>query len=193
MARKTKPALPYINVGCGDFRAEGYVNIDITSVEGGPQPDIVASALDLPFTKGSVERIYAGHVLEHLAYEDVSKALAEFKRVLKKDGLLMVVGPDADRARTQFPEMLDKILYGDSRWPGDTHLWPSTESATLNLILAAGWSAMPIPITSPALNDWPLVSDIGWQFAIAATPLQPEDVPGLLTPEPEVLEGTIVE
>lgn len=187
MARKSKPALPYINVGCGEFRAEGYVNLDITSVEDGPQPDIVASALDLPFTKDSVERVYAGHVLEHLAYEDVPKALKEFERVLKKDGILMVVGPDADRARLHFPEMLEKILHGDSRWPGDTHLWPSTESTTLALLLSAGWSAIPIPITSPMLNDWPLVSDIGWQFAIAATRLQPEDL------EPELLEGTIVE
>lgn len=187
MTRKTKPALPFINVGCGEFSAEGYVNVDITSEEGGPQPDIIASALDLPFTKDSAERIYAGHVLEHLAYEDVPKALKEFERVLKKDGILMVVGPDADRARVSYPELLHGILHGDSRWPGDTHLWPSTESTTLALLIAAGWSAVPIPVTSPMLNDWPLVSDVGWQFAIAATRLKAEDL------DPEVLEGSIVE
>lgn len=158
-----------VNVGCGEYYAQGWTNVDMTKVDGGPQPDIIASADKLPFRKSSVTHIYAGHVLEHIALEDVPAVLAEFHRVLRKAGQLMLVGPDLSRALLSFPEVVDDIRYGGARWAGDKHLWESTEEKTVGLLQDAGWNIEVLPIESLDESVWPVTSKIGWQFAILAT------------------------
>jgi hypothetical protein len=63
-----------LNVGCGPglFRKKGYINIDKSDRV---EPDIVADVLDLPYDPGTVDEIYAGHLLEHFPYIDGVKAL----------------------------------------------------------------------------------------------------------------------
>lgn len=158
-----------LNVGCGDFYAQGWTNIDITKVDGGPQPDVVAPADKLPFRKSSATHVYAGHVLEHIALEDIPAVLAEFDRVLRKTGQLMIVGPDLDRALQSFPEVVNDIRYGGSRWEGDKHLWESTEAKTIELLQTAGYTVESIPIEYVDESVWPVTSKIGWQFALLAT------------------------
>lgn len=158
-----------VNIGCGEFYAQGWTNVDRTKVEGGPQPDIVASADDLPFEDGDVEYLYAGHVLEHIDIKGIPAILAEFARVLSEDGTLLVVGPDLDRARESHPEAVEGILHGDCRWEGDEHLWESRESTMLDLLEASGWATHPLPIEKVDDTFWPLTSKIGWQFAILAS------------------------
>lgn len=159
-----------VNLGCGEFYAEGWTNVDRTEEEDGPQPDVIASATDLPFPDGSVSQLYAGHVLEHVALETVPDILAEIKRVLSPEGMLMIVGPDIDRARESYPEAVEGILHGDCRWEGDEHLWESRESTVVDLLNEGGWFALPIPITD-VKPEWPVTSRIGWQFAILAQPV----------------------
>lgn len=156
-----------LNLGCGEYRAEGWTNVDRRDHDG-PRPDIVASILQLPFEDGSAERVYCGHVLEHLDYEqELPTALAEVRRVLADDGELMVVGPDIERARASYPEAIPDIENGAGRWPGDAHLWIPTEATTLDVLTEAGFTAWPQAIEAvPA--SWPVVSRIGWQFAIEA-------------------------
>lgn len=161
-----------INVGCGEFRNEDWINIDKTKVKGGPKPDIVASADDLPFKDGTVHKIYAGHVLEHIEFEKIPSVLAEFKRVLVEDGVLVIVGPDLTRAEYAFPSMIDDIKYGADRWDGDKHLWDSRESVVYRLLVDNDWLTTPYPIASPDLNAWPVTARVGWQFALAATPMK---------------------
>lgn len=159
-----------INVGCGEFRAEGWLNVDIYSGDEGPQPDIIASAEDLPFGTGTVDRIYAGHILEHIALEKVPEILEEFKRVLAPTGGLLVVGPDLDRAEVDYPDHVEIIKTGGHRWPGDEHLWESRESTMLELLKDGGWDVAAAPVHQVFLTGlWPITSGIGWQFAIFAT------------------------
>lgn len=183
-----------VNVGCGEFYAEGWINIDRTQEEGGPQPDIVASAESLPLQNSCVDRIYAGHVLEHVELIEVPKILAEFERVLKNDGVLVVVGPDLTRAEYDYPDLIPDIKYGGARWEGDTHLWESRESTMYRILKDEGWETKIYPIESPALDDWPVTSTAPWQFAIAATKFK---LPSESEPEPEAasnpLEGVIIE
>lgn len=157
-----------VNIGCGEFYAEGWTNVDRTKVEGGPQPDIVASADSLPFEDGSIDYLYAGHVLEHIDLADIPSILAEFSRVLSEDGTLLVVGPDLDRALESYPEAVDDIRYGGCRWEGDEHLWESRESTMESLLEDSGWSTQPVDINEVDDSFWPLTSKIGWQFAILA-------------------------
>jgi predicted SAM-dependent methyltransferase len=159
-----------INVGCGEFRAEGWLNVDIYSGDEGPQPDIIASAENLPFSNGAVDRLYAGHVLEHIELETVPAILQEFYRVLKPSGGMLIVGPDLDRAEASFPEEVEVIKTGGHRWPGDAHLWDSRGSTMLDLLRDTGFDVAEAEILPVFLGgQWPVTSGIGWQFAIFAT------------------------
>ena len=45
----------------------------------------------LPVATGSVDRLYASHVLEHLSLEDMRKALRESLRVLRPGGTFRLI------------------------------------------------------------------------------------------------------
>lgn len=161
-----------INVGCGEFRAgDGWINIDAyVGEEGEPHPDIIASAEDLPFGDKTVDRLYAGHVLEHIELDGVPAVLNEFRRVLKDGGGMLIVGPDLTRAEESFPDLVEIIRTGGKRWPGDAHLWESRESTMVDLLRIAGWDVAPVDIAHVFLSDtWPITAGVPWQFAIFAT------------------------
>lgn len=162
-----------LNIGCGDYLADGWTNVDRMP----RTPDVIGErsfyALDvvvgLPWKDGSCERIYAGHVLEHLTYDDeLPAALAELKRLLSDDGQMMVVGPDIDRARDGlFDEETIKGIWPGAYIPdvpGAMHQWEPTARAHEAALLAAGLSATEILIKR-VTADWPVVSRIGWQLA----------------------------
>lgn len=72
-----------LNLGCGDHIEEGYVNIDIAA-ECDLQLDLEKAKL--PFDNESVDRIYAGQVMEHI--NNFIPLMNECHRVLKKTGHL---------------------------------------------------------------------------------------------------------
>jgi predicted SAM-dependent methyltransferase len=51
----------------------------------------------LPFRSESLEAVYSSHVMEHFAYPDLMKLLAEIRRVLKPGGVYSAAVPDAAR------------------------------------------------------------------------------------------------
>ena len=53
-------------------------------------------AEDLPYANESFDVVYSSHVLEHV--NDEIKALAEMRRVLRKDGVLIIGMPTANMA-----------------------------------------------------------------------------------------------
>lgn len=58
-------------------------------------PDIVASMTDMAgVPDGAVDAIFSSHNIEHLYPHEVPTALAEFNRVLKADGFLVLTCPD---------------------------------------------------------------------------------------------------
>lgn len=152
-----------VNLGCGEYKADGWVNVDCYA---GVAPDVVAELGRLPFDDGEADQIYAGHVFEHVAMERLPMVLLEVARVLASDGTLMVVGPDLDRALASWPEVVDEIKSGPSgSWPGAAHLWDCRESLMLQVLIDAGFEAAPLSIEAVP-SAWPVVSRIGWQFAI---------------------------
>ena len=48
----------------------------------------------LPFSSGSIEKIYSSHMLEHLGRKQGERVLSECHRVLKKGGVFRIVVPD---------------------------------------------------------------------------------------------------
>lgn len=158
-----------LNLGCGDHKAPSpWVNVDAWA---GARPDVLADLRMLPWDDHAASSVYCGHVLEHLTPPDATKALREVRRVLRSDGSICVVGPDHDRANGV--EKPDKVLLhvirdGGDRWPGDRHLWLSTETATLDLVRQTFPNATPVPIADLP-ECWPAFSHVWWQFAIVAT------------------------
>src|SRR5690348_5111578 len=88
--------MTHINLGCGSYLLEGHDNLDSRPY---PGVTVVQRVPPLLYDTNSVESIYAGHFLEHIAPWDVMPLLHECKRVLHPGGPLTLVVPDADIAR----------------------------------------------------------------------------------------------
>ncbi len=59
------------------------------------QPDVLGTALDMSVVPShSVDAVYSSHMLEHLYAHELPIALAEMKRVLKANGILVATVPD---------------------------------------------------------------------------------------------------
>jgi SAM-dependent methyltransferase len=59
------------------------------------QPDIVGDITNMYYVAdGSMDAIWSSHNLEHLNSFQVPVALAEFRRVLKRDGFVLITVPD---------------------------------------------------------------------------------------------------
>lgn len=90
-----------LNVGCGPLgRPHGFsgfgqwdeIRLDIDPTV---QPDVVGTMIDMAAVAShSVDAIVSSHNIEHLYPHEVPLALAEFVRVLKDDGLLLITCPD---------------------------------------------------------------------------------------------------
>lgn len=62
----------------------------------------------LPFPDGSVDAVYASHVLEHLHHDEALSLLAECRRVLKRQvGVIRLVLPDARRMAMDYVASVD--------------------------------------------------------------------------------------
>jgi SAM-dependent methyltransferase len=83
-----KPAMLKVNLGCGDNKLEGWKNhdrdVDITK--------------RLPFADGSVDRILAEHVVEHVTYVEAIEFFRECRRVLRPDGVVRIAVPSVKGA-----------------------------------------------------------------------------------------------
>ena len=72
-----------LNLGCGDNKRPGYVNVDVCG-----SPDVVCdlSAFPWPWGTNSVDEMRAEHFLEHV--DDYAATILEIHRILKPGGLL---------------------------------------------------------------------------------------------------------
>ena len=82
-------------------------------VDPGVQPDIVASITDMsPVPDASVDAVYSHHNIEHVFAHEVPQVLAEFLRVLKPGGEVLIGTPDLQNvARTIASGRLEDALY----------------------------------------------------------------------------------
>lgn len=81
-----------LHLGCGNRFIPGFKHIDIVP---GEHIDVITSIDDLSMIRdGSVELIYACHVLEHFKRRAVSRVLTEWNRVLAPGGVLRLAVPD---------------------------------------------------------------------------------------------------
>lgn len=106
------PAGFLLSVGAGKddlakWKAEGFICVRL-DIDPRTEPDICADMTDLGMIRdGMYSVVYCSHSLEHLYPHQVPRALAEFHRVLKPGGRLIVLVPD-----------LEGVPATDARLPG---------------------------------------------------------------------------
>lgn len=82
----------YLNVGAGDRKLSGFINIDI-----GASADLqIDVTKGLPWPDDSVSGIYSEHFIEHLSQADGLQFLRECFRILRPGGIVRIATPDCD-------------------------------------------------------------------------------------------------
>lgn len=134
-----------IELGSGQRPTAGYAHNDINPFDG---IDLVCNPWEIDFASGSVEEIIALGVIEHLAYADAAKTVANVHRLLATGGKFYFDVPDLAKwcgylTMESPPFELTHImatLYGWQRWPGDEHKSGWVVSNLQSMIRAAGFT-----------------------------------------------------
>lgn len=96
-----------LHVGCGrntitstgpGFQSGGWREIRL-DIDPDGQPDILGTLLDMSeVPDASIDAVFTSHTLEHLYAHEIPLALAEMRRVLRKDGMVLSTVPDLQAA-----------------------------------------------------------------------------------------------
>lgn len=133
-----------LHLGCGSVNHPNFINID-----GFPASHIhyVREIDDLsPFQDNSIDLIYACHCLEHFSFLKVPNVIAEWFRVIKKNGILRLSVPDFDQLITIYSENdkdIDTIvgmLMGGQDYKYNFHQTAFTKKKLESLLLNAGFN-----------------------------------------------------
>ena len=99
---KTQPQT-LLHVACGQrrkdrttpaFNSDGWDEVRFDS-DPAAKPDIIGPVTDMSgVDDASVDAVFSSHNIEHLYAHEVPMALAEFKRVLKPEGFVILTCPD---------------------------------------------------------------------------------------------------
>lgn len=80
-----------LNIGCGNRRLPGYTGVDAVNR---PAADIVAPAHAIPLADCCADEILGVHIWEHFLHWECDSVLAEWRRLLKPGGALILEMPD---------------------------------------------------------------------------------------------------
>lgn len=179
----------FLNVGCGEFSAPSpWVNVDVVRIPQVIEPDVVLRdsrprTLIRHFGKRSVTRLYLGHVLEHLYWEDAHDYLRQLRPIFKSGAQILAVGPDVLLAIQRFASGTDPfeevmwVLEADisfqpqsdtlAEWDEARHKWNCHGDRLERLFRRAGFStARQVPIDEVLAREWPLTSLVQRQCAV---------------------------
>lgn len=79
-----------LHIGCGKRDWHDWYNIDGANLPHIDWPDVTK----LPFSDGTVDLIYACHLIAYFDREEIVPILREWRRVLKSGGVLRLATPD---------------------------------------------------------------------------------------------------
>lgn len=140
-----------LNLGCGPNVKEGFINVDNYPFPG------VEALVDIakdkwPWEDGSIEYVYASHVLEHLNAWERVHFFNELHRVLMPDAKAQVITPHWASCRA----------YGDP-----THVWPPV-SEFMFYYLDKQWRAEQAPHTDISVDKRGYCCDleVQWGFTL---------------------------
>lgn len=136
----------YLNIGGGaGFQHTGWVNLESAVGPKNLFPFHLTPGCIFPVRSGIMQKVYSSHCLEHLDDATVAQVLREARRVIARDGRLVIKIPD-------FDEVLERWRAADKgyfdRWYIDSvvHSWPNknmpdTLSMRASFIFCGYWNA----------------------------------------------------
>lgn len=139
------PKIIRLNIGCGETKIRGYVNID---VEKKTKPDIVFDIrkFTLPFRNATVTQINCIHNIEHIEVRYWPHVFSEFHRVLKNGAQLILAYPEFEKCAKNFLEnhrglkdFWRATLYGRQLYPGDYHVVPMVTTDLVKILQSYGF------------------------------------------------------
>jgi predicted SAM-dependent methyltransferase/glycosyltransferase involved in cell wall biosynthesis len=115
-----------LDVGCGEKPRSGHVGVDVRAV---PGVSLVCNSweLDKHVAAGTVEAIYSRHFFEHLTFEQGRATLRAFRRVLRPNGSVHLIVPDARYHAQQL------LSGGDRDHSEANHRWTNRQHAFASL------------------------------------------------------------
>lgn len=84
----------FLHLGCGPQILEGFDNIDKYYDD----PRVISQDMAnlSRYATGSIDLIYSSHALEHLPYRHAQRALLEWARVTRREGMIYLAIPDLE-------------------------------------------------------------------------------------------------
>lgn len=128
-----------LHLGCGWKHFEDYINVDIWITDA---TDVICDITKLPWPANSVSVIESYHVIEHISHRKIKPMLTEWFRVLAPEGILILECPYFDRAVQEYLDGNESRLmnlFGQQRFPGDTHLCGYNPSRLICLLEEIGF------------------------------------------------------
>jgi len=107
-----------LNIGSGPGQIPGFTPID---------KQLGHDATKLDYADGTVDEVYASHVLEHIHHSKTLTTIKEWVRVLKPGGRLRIAVPNIEQVIKKFqagdipPELLSMWLHGTADVDHDRH------------------------------------------------------------------------
>jgi predicted SAM-dependent methyltransferase len=177
-----------LNLGSGphvfesELKDELWINIDQSDKDA--KPNVLGSIMMLPFADNTVDRVYMGHVLEHLGlFDDMKIFRDELFRVCKSGAQCMIVGPDVDAYNKMFQKndvnapqwLLEAVVSSKPEWAtmennkGGWHRWVPTSDLMVEMLEFYGFVEIEKKdITTIRMPVWPNKVTTEWQMAVSA-------------------------
>lgn len=180
----------FLHVGCGPKRKEqtpfanlGWDEIRL-DIDESVAPDVIGTMTDMSAVEdGCVDAVFSSHNIEHLYPHEVPVALAEFKRVLKPDGFVLITCPDLRSVAALIAEdkLVDPayvspagpiapidILYGHRVAMHQGNLYMAhrcgfTEKVLVGTLQAAGFSQVASQTRPQVFDLWALATKAAWE------------------------------
>ena len=146
MESKDPSGAVIVNVGCGHDIRKNAINVDLYD----DRADVKADAKNLSmFADGSVDVVIASQILEHFTFEEGKAALAEWFRVLRPGGELVVAVPDMDAVVVRWHDLPEEVktatmyfFYGAQVGPGQVHMSGYTPYSLTQAVNKAGFEVI---------------------------------------------------
>ncbi len=131
-----------LNVGAGDKKWPGWTNCDAYG-----EQDVLTDCRKLPFDADHADEIQAIHFVEHIPRMEVDNMIADWHRVLKRGGKLVIEVPCLDKIAQMIVDGEKNLrmtvlgLFGDPRdpRPGMMHAWAYSKKELVDIVIQAGF------------------------------------------------------